>query len=59
MEFPTLIENRPIEIEFKVCIKPMKVLSYMTETTQHVDKLYKNPVQFGLNRYNNLLPCTM
>lgn len=32
-----------------------KILSYMTETKQHVNKLYKNPQQYNLNRYPTYL----
>lgn len=34
-----------------------QIIEYMTQTKEHLNKLYKHPVQFSYNRYNNLLPC--
>lgn len=32
-----------------------KVLTFMTETTHHVNKLYNNPQQYTYNRYPGYL----
>ena len=43
------MNTRSLETEFKL-------LELITTTNKHVDKLYKDPRQFGLNRYEAILP---
>jgi hypothetical protein len=35
----------------------MQILEFITTTTKHVEKLYKNPIQFGLNRFETIMAC--
>lgn len=51
------LKKRNLRSEFKVTLSLMKVLEFITQTNQHTDKLFKNPVQFCYNRYETILPC--
>lgn len=34
-----------------------QIIELITQTKEHINKLYKDPIQFGLNRYETILPC--
>ena len=48
IDFPLERMNRCTATEFKL-------LSFMTQTQKHVDKLYKHPDQFPLNRHTTFM----
>jgi protein tyrosine phosphatase len=50
MSTPIELIDFPLERMSRCTATEFKLLSFMTQTQYHVDKLYKNPEQFPLNR---------
>lgn len=45
------------ESEFKVRSILVQILEHMTQSTEHVKRLFRGPEQFAFNRYPNIIPC--
>ena len=45
----------PLERMARCTNTEFKILSFMTQTQHHVDKLYKHPEQFPLNRHSSFM----
>lgn len=56
-EMSTPIEqiDFPLERMSRCTATEFKLLSFMTQTQYHVDKLYKHPEQFPMNRHSSFM----